>query len=461
LETQDSAPSGPPEADASSSEYKRRLSLFDGTMVVVGGIVGSGIFATPSEVAQIVDTPALILVAWVLGGALALVGALCFAELGARRPEAGGGYVYLRETFGPLWGFLYGWKLLLVSATGAIAALAIIFARYFVDLVGMGEPWISPIAVGALLFLSGINYLGVRFGSITQNIFTVLKMAALALLIVVGLGWGASEMVDPEATSEVAGSGFTGIMAALGVALIPVLFSHGGWQHVNHIAGEIKKPGRNLPLSLLIGVGLVVGTYLLANTAYLYALGVEGLAASTAPASDAVKNLWGATGGTIMSAGIVASVFGILNLYIMAAPRVYQAMARDDLFFERFADLHPRYETPHRAILLQGGWAIILALSGTFGQLLQYVVFGDWIFFALVVATLFVYRRWDRAGRSKPGAETSFRMFGYPALPVLFILASGFVVVNSVYNEPLNALIGTVLIGAGVPAFLYWRSQNR
>jgi APA family basic amino acid/polyamine antiporter len=268
-------------------------------------------------------------------------------------------------------------------------------------------------------------------------------------------------MVDPEATSEVAGSGFTGIMAALGVALIPVLFSHGGWQHVNHIAGEIKKPGRNLPLSLLIGVGLVVGTYLLANTAYLYALGVEGLAASTAPASDAVENLWGATGGTIMSAGIVASVFGILNLYIMAAPRVYQAMARDDLFFERFADLHPRYETPHRAILLQGGWAIILALSGTFGQLLQYVVFGDWIFFALVVATLFVYRRWDRAGRSKPGAETSFHMFGYPALPVLFILASGFVVVNSVYNEPLNALIGTVLIGAGVPAFLYWRSQNR
>lgn len=442
--------------------YERRLSLFDGVMVVVGGIIGSGIFATPSEVAKVVDTPGLILLSWALGGVLALVGALCFAELGARRPEAGGGYVYLREAFGPLFGFLYGWKLLLVSATGAIAALAIVFARYAVDLAGLPALWIKPTAVGAILFLSAVNYFGVRLGSITQNIFTVLKLAALALLIVVGLGWGAGEMISPaaRAASETAGAGFFGIVAAVGLALIPVLFSHGGWQHANHIAGEIRRPERNLPLSLLIGVGIVVTTYLLANTAYLYALGVEGLAASTAPAADALRRLWGETGGTLISAGIVASVFGILNLYIMAAPRVYQAMAQDDLFFERFAALHPRYKTPGGPILLQAVWAIALAMTGTFGQLLQYVVFGDWIFFALVVATLFVYRRWEREEPTRPGARSRFRMFGYPALPVLFILASAFVVVNSIYNEPGNALVGTVLIGAGVPVFWFWKGRG-
>lgn len=444
----------PTSVESEPSTYRRSLSLFDGTMVVVGGIIGSGIFLSPAIVAQRVDTPFLILLSWAVGGALALIGAVCFAELGARRPEAGGGYVYLRETFGPVFGFLYGWKLLLVSATGAIAALAIIFARYTVDLVALSPSWVTPVAVGAIVFLSGINYFGVRLGSITQNIFTVLKLFALAGMTVAGIALGGGDMSSGagELLGESPG-GWT-VVAAVGTSLIPVLFSYGGWQHANHIAGELKNPTRNLPRALMLGVAIVVGSYLIANFAYLYTLGVDGLATSTAPAADAMQLVAGETGATLISAGIVASVFGILNLYILAAPRVYQAMANDDLFFHRFAKLHPKYKTPHGPILLQGSWAIALALTGTFGQLLDYVVFGDWIFFALVVATLFVYRR-----RERTGDEPGFRMAGYPVLPILFIAAAAFVVFSSVTSNPTNALIGTVLMAAGVPAYLYWRRR--
>lgn len=433
--------------------YARQLSLFDGIMVVVGGIIGSGIFLSPAIVAQRVDTPGLILGAWALGGALALLGALCFAELGARRPEAGGGYVYLREAFGPLYGFLYGWMVLLVSTTGAIAALAIIFAQYFTDLIGLSSAWVNPVAVGSIVVLSGINYFGVRFGSLTQNIFTVLKLAALAGLIVAGLGWGAGALArESTAASSIATPSVWSVVAAVGAALIPVLFAHGGWQHANHLAGELKNPGRTLPRALLLGVAIVVGVYLLANGAYLSTLGVEGLATSDAPAYDAMRAVAGETGSTLIGAGVVASVFGILNLYIMAGPRVYQAMADDGLFFRPLARLHPQYRTPHNAILLQAGWAIALALSRTFGQLLDYIVFGDWIFFALIAATLFAYRR-----REDRPAEAPFRMAGYPGVPLLFIAASGFVVFSSIRSNPVNAVWGTLLIASGIPVFLFWQ----
>lgn len=456
METQDSTAQAqePVVAAGGEASYERSLSLFDGVMVVAGGIIGSGIFRGPDVVAERVDTPALILAAWAVGGAIALVGALCFAELGARRPEAGGGYVYLREAFSPLFGFLYGWKMLLISATGAIAALAITFADYTVELAGLPGAWVTPLAVAAIVFLSGVNYFGVRLGSLTQNIFTVLKLLALAGLIGVGLLFGAGEMIAPEtaAQSVAATEGTWGLIAALGGALIPVLFAHGGWQHANHIAGEIKNPNRNLPLSLLVGVGIVVGSYLLANLAYLYTLGVEGLAGSDAPAVDAMQAVAGDLGGTLIGIGIVISVFGILNLIIMAAPRVYQTMAGDGLFFDRFAKLHPRYNTPAGAIVLQAAWAILLTLTGTFSQLLSYVVFGDWILFALIVATLFVYRR----GEDDAGGNT-FRMIGYPMLPVLFILASLFVVVSTIASNPANAAVGGALILVGVGVYFYWR----
>lgn len=446
---------------ADDGSYVRELSLFDGVMVVAGGIIGSGIFRGPDVVAQRVDTPALIMAAWAVGGAIALVGALCFAELGARRPEAGGGYVYLREAFSPLFGFLYGWKLIFISATGAIAALAITFADYAINLVGLGEAWSLPIAVGAIVFLSGVNYYGIRFGSLTQNVFTVLKLGALAGLVGTGLWLGAGQLTTAEtaAQSVWATESSWGVIAAFGAALTPVLFAHGGWQHANHVAAEIKRPNRNLPLSLLIGVGIVVGSYLLANYAYLYALGVEGLAASEAPAIDAMEALLGNTGGMLIGIGVMVSVFGILNLIIMAAPRVTQAMAEDDLFFRPFARLHPEYRTPTWAILFQAAWAILLALSGTFGQLLNYVVFGDWILFALIVGTLFVYRHWDATSEGEPD---TFRMIGYPLLPILFIAASMFVVVSTLGSMELrNALIGSGLLGLGVVVYFGFRWVRR
>ena len=449
------------DADTNSPRYSRRLTLFDGIMVVAGGIIGSGIFRGPDVVAQRVDTPVLIMAAWAVGGAIALIGALCFAELGARRPEAGGGYVYLREAFHPLFGFLYGWKVAFITATGAIAALAITFADYAISLFEIGNAWSLPIAVAAIVFLSGVNYFGIEFGSLAQNVFTVLKLGALAGLVATGLWLGGGKLTSAEtaAQSVWATESTWGVLTAFGAALTPVLFAHGGWQHANHIAGEIKQPNRNLPLSLLVGVGIVVGSYLLANYAYLYALGVQGLAGSDAPAIDAMEALLGSVGGDLIGVGVMISVFGILNLIIMAAPRVLQAIAEDNLFFGPFAQLHPEYRTPTWAILFQAGWAIVLALSGTFAQLLNYVVFGDWVLFALIVGTLFVYRGRDDAGAN----PDTFRMVGYPALPIIFILASFLVVISTIGSmEPMNAVIGVgiILSGAGVYYAFRWAQER-
>ena len=463
-------------APRARTTYARRLGLFDGTMVVVGGIIGAGIFLNPAIVAQRVGSPGLILAAWALGGVVALLGALCFAELGARRPEAGGGYVYLREALGPLPAFLYGWTLLLVINSGGIAAVGMTFASYAADLAGLPPSLIKPLAIAAIALLTVINYLGIRPGATTQNVFTILKLVALGGLILAGLAL-AARVAGPGAAAEAAGTapqGMSAVAVALGAALIPVLFAFGGWQNANFVAGEIREPQRNLPRALLLGVGIVVATYLLANLAYVTTLGAAGLAASAAPASDTMRALLGPAGGTFIATGIVLSTFGFLNLSILAAPRVYQAMADDGLFFRWAARLHPRYRTPAGAIVFQSTWAVVLLLSGTYGQLLDWVVFGDWIFFGLVVATLFVYRARDRRrdgpARAEDGAtpeggaaaasEPTFRAFGYPWLPACFVLVAGIVVISSIASNPVNALLGSLLIGAGVPVFLFWRRRQ-
>jgi APA family basic amino acid/polyamine antiporter len=442
--------------------YDRRLGTFDATMVVVGAIIGAGIFLNPAIVAQRVGTSALVLAAWALGGAIAVVGALCFAELGARLPRAGGGYVYLRDAFGPLPAFLYGWTQLLVINTGGIAAVAITFASYSVDVAGGGDVWIKPLAVGAIVFLSAVNAAGVRFGAWVQNAFTLLKLAALALLVGAGVwlftqgggGSGPAAEVAPPTGS---------LVLAMGTALVAVLFAYGGWQHANNIAEEIRDPERRLPTALLVGVGIVVTVYLLANAAYLMALGPAGLAGSTAPAADALRAAAGPWGGVAIAVGVACSTFGILNVFIMAAPRIYQAMAADGIFFESVARLSPRTRTPVVGIWIQMFWAVLLALSGSYAQLLDWVVFGDWIFFGLIVATLFVYRRRDpAAGPAGPGgAPPAFRAPAYPLLPALFVVTAVFVVYSSVVSNPRNALYGSLLIGAGVPAFLGWARRPR
>jgi basic amino acid/polyamine antiporter, APA family len=414
-------------------------------MAVIGGIIGGGIFRTPAAVAERVGSPTLILAAWVAGGVVALLGALCFAELGQRRPRAGGGYVYLRETWGPLPAFLYGWALLLVIASGAIAAIAVTFAEYALSLTGLPPRFTLPLAIAAILFVSAVNYFGVRPGALVQNLFTLLKLAALAALVTIGLAAGL-----PSSTPAPPGA-----PAAFGAALVPILFTYGGWQQTNFIAEEMVDAERNLPRALVLGVSAVVGIYLLANLAYLHVLGAAGLAASTAPAADAMRRVLGPAGGTLIAAGIAASTFGFLNLVILVTPRVFQAMAADGVFFPRLARLHPVHRTPAAAIGLQAVWASVLALSGSFSQLVDYVAFADWIFFGLTAAGLFVYRFRDR----KLGIATprgAFRAPGYPWTPGLFVAAALFVVASSIAANPRNALIGAGLLTLGVPAYLYW-----
>ena len=441
--------------------YARRIGLFSGTMLVVGGIIGSGIFLNPAIVAQRVGTAWLVMLAWGLGAVIALLGAFIFAELGARRPAAGGGYVYIRETFGPLPAFLYGWALLLAIATGAAAAVAMTFASYaapLLHLVPGSEKWL---AAGAIALLSLVNFLGVRSGAWTQNVFTLLKLGAIAVLVVGALLSPPGIQLGAPASSTPS----TSVVVALGTALVPVLFAYGGWQQTNFVAEEMVDPERNLPRALVIGVVIVAAVYLAANVTYLRALGVAGLAASHAPAADVMGAYFGDTGRRLIAAGIAISTFGFLNLVILVTPRVYQAMARDGLFFRRFAELHPRFRTPGQAIVVQGIWAIALLLSGSYGQLLDYVTFADWIFFGITAAALVVYRRRELRAASDESAEhaatgLAYRAPLYPWSVALFVLACLYVVAGAIVSNPLNAARGVIVLLAGVPVHAFWARKR-
>jgi len=440
--------------------YARRLGLFSGTMAVIGGIIGSGIFATPNVVAQRVGTAGLALGTWIVGGLIALAGAYCYGELGERMPKAGGQYVYLRDAFGPLSGFLYAWALLLIMATGAAAFVAVTFANYTVALLGLPSGAVMPLAIGAIVLVCAINYVGVAPGAITQNIFTLLKLAALAVLIVVGVAFAVHaagpSALPPERPS--APVGVNGVVLAVGAALVPVLFTYGGWQQTNFLAEEMVEPETNLPRALLLGVVVVIAVYLLANIAYLRVLGIAGLAATPAPAAEVMARVLGPGGRVVISAGIALSAFGFLDLVVLVTPRVFQAMAADGVFFRRMAELHPTYRTPGAAIVLMGAWAIVLTLTKTYGPLTDYVVFGDWIFFGSSVATLFVYRQRERA--TGKVAALKFRTPGYPLVPALFVLAAIYVVASSVRQNPGNAAKGAGLLLLGVPVFFAWRRRG-
>ena len=426
-------------------------------MLVVGGIIGSGIFLNPSIVAHRTGSATLTMATWTLGAVIALLGAFIFAELGRRRPQVGGGYAYLRDAFGPLPAFLYGWALLLAIATGAIAAVAVTFATYAVKLVGLPAGSVTILALSAVALLSMVNILGVQPGAATQNIFTVLKLAALAALLLAAFFAPATAVAQvPPPVPPPSDAG--GIFLALSTALVPVLFSYGGWQQTNFVAEEMRDPERTLPRALVLGVLIVVAVYLGANVAYLRTLGVGGLAESTAPAADLMGSIAGDAGRQLIAAGIAASTFGFLNLVILVSPRVYQAMARDGLFFASFAKLHPRFRTPVMAIVFQAVVAAALILTGSYGQLLDWVVFADWIFFGSTALTLLVIRRRDAASGLP---DAGFRAPFYPLSVVLFFLAALYVVFGSIASNPWNALRGMLLLAAGVPVYLFWRRDDK
>lgn len=433
------------------TEYARRLGLFTGTMAVIGGIIGSGIFLNPSIVAARVPTGGLTLVVWGLGAVVALAGALIFAELGSRIPRAGGQYAYLREAYGPIAGFLDAWGLLLIIATGAIAAVGYTCASYLVALLGLPAGLTIPIAIGAIVLLTVVNIVGVAPGAWIQNAFTVLKLAALGGLILAGL------LVDappPAATLPAVPPASGGLGLAIAAALVPVLFSYGGWQQTNSFAEEFVDPVRILPRAIIAGVVVVVTVYLLANGVYLAVLGHEGLAASRAPAADTMAALLGPAGRSFIGVGVVVSTFGFLGLTILASPRVYQALARDGLFFDAFARLHPRFRTPVAALVFQAVWASLLLATNSYGQLLDYVVFADWILFGSTGVALVLIRR--RAG-ANPGA--GFRVPAFPLVVTVFVGAAGYVVAGSIWSNPGNAIRGAGLLLLGVPVY-WWRARR-
>ena len=448
-------------ADAEPA-YDRRIGLFTATLLVVGGIIGSGIFLNPAIVAQRVGSASLTLGVWALGAVIALLGAAIFAELGRRRPEAGGGYAYLRDAFGPLPAFLYAWALLLVISTGAIAAVAMTFAGYATALVGAPAELQRPLALAAVALLTMINILGVAPGALLQNVFTLLKLAALVVLLVAALLAPAAAVV-PLAASATASAvspavGLLDVVRAVATALVPVLFAFGGWQQTNFVAEELREPERTLPRALGLGVSIVVAVYLLTNYSYLRVLGVQGLAGSSAPAADTMSRVAGPFGRTMVAAAIAASTFGFLDVVILVSPRVYQAMARDGLFFASFARLHPRFRTPVTAIVVQGIWAAALLLVGSYGQLLDYVTFADWIFFGLTAAALVAIRRHDARVIGAEG-DVGFRAPFYPWIVGLFVLAAAYVVAGAIASNPANALRGALILAAGVPVYLFWRGR--
>jgi APA family basic amino acid/polyamine antiporter len=427
--------------------FRRGLGLFDATMVVIGGIIGSGIFINPYIVAQRLDSSVLVLGAWAAGGLIALAGAFVYAELGALFPKAGGQYVYLRDGWHPLVGFLYGWALLAVIESGALAAVAIAFATYTLRFVGRPDMWPVPLAIGAIVLLSVINYLGVKPGSRVLNVLVVLKVAALAVIILAGALAPAS---DGWLTGARSASGQHSTIVAFGFALVPILFAYGGWQNANYVAEEIQDPHRNLPRSLLAGTIAVIVIYVTVNVIYLRLLGLDGLAGTMTPASKAAAAMLGPFGDRFVTLAIAISAFGFLDLGILAPTRVYYAMAADRVFLPALARLHPRYQTPWVAIIVQSTWTCVLALTGRYEQLLNYVVFADWIFFGLTVATVVVFRRRSPVADRPAG---TFRSPGYPLVPLGFVVVAAFVVLSVVRDDPSSAARGAVLLALGIPIF--------
>jgi APA family basic amino acid/polyamine antiporter len=411
-------------------------------MAVMGGIIGAGIFINPYLVAQQVHTTALILGAWIAGGLIALAGGFIYAELAARLPVVGGQYAYLREALHPAIAFVYGWVLLLVIQTGGIAAVAVTFARYFLQLTHW--PVSDSLgAVAALVLLTAINCFGVRAGSRVQSIMTLTAIAAIAVLEVVSLSHpGAVSTAMPPAQH-------LALPLAFGAAMTPVLFAYGGWQTASFLGGEIRDGQRTLPRALILGVLGVIAVYVSVNFAYLHALGAAGLAATSTPASSVMRQSLGEHGARIIAAGIAFSAFGFLAQSMLTGPRVYFAMAKDGVFFQSVARVHPRSQAPVTAILLQGIWAIVIALSGTYGQVVNYVVAMDSLFFGLTAVCLLVLRR--RSGPSQ------FPVPGHPWTALFFIAAQWLIVISTFTNDPKRAVIGLGIALLGLPVYLLWK----
>jgi len=431
----------------------RQLGLFDAIMIVMGGIVGAGIFANPSEVAHRVHTPFLILGVWVAGGFFAMCGAFIWAELATRLPAAAGGqYLYLREAYHPSVAFIYGWGLLLITQTGGMAAVTVIFSSYFRALTGVA--WNdAAIATLVLLLLTGINCLGARAGSNVQSAFMLLKIAAIAALVVIGFALGGGSLQSRPLLAQPVS---LGLLKNIGSAMVPIAFAYGGWQTATFVAGEMRDVRRDLSRGLLLGVAAVVALYLAVNLVCLRVLAPAGLDATTTPASDVMRIALGERGAQWIAIGIAISTLGFLSQSMLTSPRVYYAMARDGLFFQIVGKLSRRSKAPVVAIVLQGLAAIFIACSGTYGEILNFEVTVDFIFFGMTAASLFILRR------RQVGADSAiYRVPGHPFTTILFVLSCAGIVGSAIVASPANSAIALCIMLAALPVYYYWSRFRR
>lgn len=457
-----------PSADAAGG-LVRGLGLLDATALIVGSVIGSGIFVAPSIMAGYIETPGLLLGLWVLGGILTLFGALAYGELAAAMPRAGGQYVFLREAFSPLWGFLYGWTFLLAINTGFIAAVGVAFAKYlgvFVPSIGEGTvllalgPFVvstaQVVALVVIVVLTDLNITGLRTGALIQNVFTIAKVAAVIVLLGLAIvsGKGSADNFSPVLGVRLGAEGLKlGLLAAIAVAMSKALFAYDAWYSVAFAAEEVKDPERTLPRSLLLGSLTVTVVYCAAVAAYLYMVPITQMFAvkDNRIAAEAARRLMGDGGLYFIAVAIMISAFGCVNGLILSGARVIYAMARDRLFFHGAAAVHPRYRTPANALMLQGIVAAALTLTGTYSDLLTLTAFSSLLFNILTVVAVFVLRR------TQPNLPRPYRAWGYPALPAVYVLVSTFFLLFILKGDPRNSGFGLILTALGLPAYFYWK----
>lgn len=434
-------------------ELRPTLGLRSATLLIVGSSIGSGIFLLPSSMARQVRSPWLLVGVWILCGLLSLAGALTFAEMGAMFPRAGGQYVFLRQAFGDRAAFLYGWSFFWVIQTGIIAAVATAFAFFLSVLVPLTAFQIKLVAMGIIALLTLVNIFGVRYGAVVSDVFTALKLLALAALIVLGFvlaraSTSFASPVLPEST--------TGLVGSFGLAMAAAFFAYDGWNQSAFVAGEVKRPQRNIPLSMLIGVLVVMAVYVLANVVYAYVLPFDQVQGTSTLAADVAGRLLGPTGRTLITLAILVSVFGTVNAYVLSGPRAYYAMAKDGLSYKGMGSVNQKFATPDFALIIQAEWAMLLVLTGSYTDLVNFSVFAIWSFYGVAGVGLFVLRR------TMPDAPRPYRTVLYPVIPLLFIATSVFIVVNTLVTDTRNALFGLLLILSGIPALavVEWRRRR-
>lgn len=431
---------------------ERVLSLLDATMINVGGIIGSGIFMVPATVAFFTGSTSLFFLVWILGGIVSLFGALSVAELGAAMPRAGGQYVYLNEAYGPLWGYLYGWSAVAVINTASIAAVGVAFSEYLGFFFPISDASIKGIAVGTIVLLTIINIVDVKSGAWFQNLFTLSKLGAIFGIILLGLVMegGTNQNLSPIFSDKP----FIGLIGPLGLAMVSVLWTFDGWIFITYVAGEVKNPGRNIPLSLIFCMLIVVSVYLLLNYVLLFTLGFTGMNGSELVVSDAASVFLGNKGAAVVTIIILISLIGANNGFVLSSARINYAMARDKLFFNQAAQIHSRFKSPANALIIQCVWACLLTFTGTFNQLITYIIFTSWIFYGMSAGAVIILRK------KKPDMDRPYKTPVYPWIPIIFIFFAIFLTINTIMEAPRDAAIGAGIILAGLPLYYYWKKNG-